>query len=60
VVDGGKRAQDVALLALLEGLGLVDAAGDPTLSGHARPLVRNRLGEVVGRIDARLPLESLP
>lgn len=60
VVDGGKRAQDVALLALLEGLGLVDAAGDPTLSAHARPLVRNRPGEVVGRIDARLPLESLP
>lgn len=60
VVDGGKRAQDVALLALLAGLGLADAGGGSTLAAYARPVVRNRSGEVVGRIDARLPLERLP
>jgi L-asparaginase II len=60
VVDGGKRAQDVALLALLEELGMVDPGGDRVLAAHARPRVRNRPGDLVGRLDARLPLESLP
>ncbi|HET6618169.1 MAG TPA: asparaginase, partial [Gemmatimonadota bacterium] len=60
VIDGGKRAQDVALLALLEALGVVDAAADPVLEAHARPILRNRSDAVVGRIDARLPLESAP
>ncbi len=57
VVDGARRAQDPALLALLEELGEIDAARDPALEGHARPVTLNRSGAPVGRIDARLPLE---
>lgn len=57
VADGGKRAQDPALLALLAGLGVVDPGADPVLRAHARPEVENREGVRVGRIDARLPLE---
>jgi len=57
VVDGAKRAQDVALMALLEDLGVVDSAADPTLEFHARPTLKNRSGAVVGRIDAQLPLD---
>ena len=60
VIDGGKRAQDVALMTLLEALGVVDAAADPVLEAHARPILRNRSDAVVGRIDARLPLEPPP
>ena len=57
VVDGARRAQDPALLALLEELGEIDAARDPALEEHARPAILNRSGTFVGRIDARLPLE---
>jgi L-asparaginase II/alkylhydroperoxidase/carboxymuconolactone decarboxylase family protein YurZ len=57
VVDGARRAQDPALVALLEELGEVDASLDPALEGHARPVIVNRSGTSVGRIDARLPLE---
>ena len=56
IVDGAGRAQDVALMALLEALGMVDPRDDPALAAHARPEVRNRSGAVVGRIDARIPL----
>jgi L-asparaginase II/alkylhydroperoxidase/carboxymuconolactone decarboxylase family protein YurZ len=59
VVDGAKRAQDPALIALLAELGAVESA-DPALEQHARPRLRNRTGEVVGRIDVRLPLAWLP
>jgi len=59
IVDGANRAQDVALLALLEQLGEVAPAGDPGLAARAQPEVRNRAGAVVGRIDARLPLERV-
>ncbi|HUP01982.1 MAG TPA: asparaginase [Gemmatimonadota bacterium] len=58
VADGARRAQDVALLALFAGIGVVEPAGDPVLAGHLAPPVTNRSGAVVGRIDARLPLES--
>jgi 4-carboxymuconolactone decarboxylase len=57
VVDGARRAQDPALLSLLEELGEIDASRDPALEGHARPATLNRSGTPVGRIDARLPLE---
>ncbi|HUF89491.1 MAG TPA: asparaginase [Gemmatimonadota bacterium] len=59
VVDGAGRAQDVALMALIEGLGVVAPGDDAALDAHARPEVRNRSGAVVGRIDARLPLERV-
>ncbi|HET6638409.1 MAG TPA: asparaginase [Gemmatimonadota bacterium] len=58
VLDGARRAQGPALLALLEELGEVDASGDPVLEAHARPTIINRSGTWVGRIDARLPLEQ--
>jgi L-asparaginase II len=58
VIDGGKRAQDVALIAILESLGALDAAAVSELEAHARPEIRNRSGALVGKIDARLPLEG--
>ena len=57
VVDGSRRAQDPALLALLEGLGEIDASRDPALESHARPTLTNRSGIAIGRIDAWLPVE---
>ena len=57
VLDGARRAQDPALLALLEELGEVELSRDPALGTHARPTIVNRSGTEVGRIDARLPLE---
>lgn len=57
VVDGARRAQDPALLALLEELAEIDVSRDPALESHARPTLTNRSGTPVGRIDARLPLE---
>ncbi|HUP18458.1 MAG TPA: asparaginase [Gemmatimonadota bacterium] len=56
VADGARRAQDPALVALLAELGLVDPASE-RLAAHARPTIVNRTGTVVGRIDARIPLE---
>lgn len=59
VADGARRAQDVALVALLEEMGVLEPAGDPVLARHGAPEVTNRRGTVVGRIDARLPIERL-
>ncbi|MGH7606938.1 MAG: asparaginase, partial [Gemmatimonadales bacterium] len=59
VVDGARRAQDPALMALLEQLGAVDPSADPALVAHARPQLTNRSGVVVGRIDARLTLDTV-
>jgi L-asparaginase II len=58
VVDGARRAQDVALMSLLQDLGALDPTGDPVLQAHARPNVTNRAGAVVGWIDAWLPLQA--
>jgi L-asparaginase II/alkylhydroperoxidase/carboxymuconolactone decarboxylase family protein YurZ len=60
VVDGARRAQDVALLAILESLRVLDVAADPVLEARARPILTNRSGVIVGLIDARLPLEPAP
>ncbi len=57
VADGAHRAQDVALVALLDGLGALPA-DDETLSSWRRAVVTNRAGRSVGRIDARLPIEA--
>jgi L-asparaginase II/alkylhydroperoxidase/carboxymuconolactone decarboxylase family protein YurZ len=57
VVDGARRAQDPALLALLVELGEIDPSQDPALESHARPKLTNPSGTPVGRIDAWLPLE---
>jgi L-asparaginase II/alkylhydroperoxidase/carboxymuconolactone decarboxylase family protein YurZ len=58
VLDGAQRAQGPALLAILGQLGEVDASREAHLETHARPILRNRTGTPVGRIDARLPLEG--
>lgn len=51
VEDGATRASSVALMALLEGLGAVDAAARARLQEVARPTLRNHAGRVVGRIE---------
>ena len=58
VADGAKRAQDVALIELLVGVGALDEPTAVELVEHRRPDIRNHAGRVVGRIDARLPLEA--
>lgn len=58
VVDGAKRAQDVALVTVLADLQVVDLA-DATLDQFAHPKVVNRAGRQVGHIDARLHLEEV-
>ena len=59
VVDGARRAQDPALIALLEELGAIDPSADPVLEAHARPHVTTCSGIVGGRIDARLTLDRV-
>lgn len=54
VGDGAKRAQDVALVALLASLGALDPETVAALESHVHPRLVNRVGETVGRIDARL------
>jgi L-asparaginase II len=54
VADGAKRAQDVALVALLAALGAIEPGTARALEAHARPALVNRAGVTVGRIDARL------
>jgi L-asparaginase II len=49
VVDGARRAQDVALVAMLVELGVIDSLG---LDSFERPPVTNWAGKVVGHIDA--------
>lgn len=57
VVDGARRAQDVAIATLLVDLEVLDADLDEVVACLVGPAVTNRAGAVVGRIDARLPLE---
>ncbi len=52
IVDGARRAQDVALVALLVEFGAIDSSG---LDAFARPEVTNWAGDVVGHLDAQLP-----
>ncbi len=59
VVDGAGRAQDVALLTLLADLAILDPDGDEQIAALTTPAVTNRAGRVVGRIDARLPMEPV-
>ena len=53
IVDGATRAVPPAALALLAGLGALDASAQDRLAGHARPAVRNVAGRIVGEIGAR-------
>ena len=50
VEDGATRASSVALMALLDRLGLVDAEAMERLQNVVRPTLRNHAGTVVGHI----------
>jgi L-asparaginase II len=52
VEDGAGRAAEVALLAVLEALGALDAAARERLAAFIRPPLRNTAGSVVGEIAA--------
>lgn len=51
VEDGSTRASSVALFALLDMVGAVDAKARSELCEIARPTLRNRNGQVVGHIE---------
>jgi L-asparaginase II len=51
VEDGAARAAPVALLALLEALGVLDRQAAAALAARLRPELRNHAGVVVGRIE---------
>ncbi len=50
--DGARRAVDVAVIRLLEGLGVLAGEALEALEHHARPVLTNTRGEVVGTIRA--------
>ena len=51
VEDGAARAAPIALLALLEALGVLDRRAAAALAARMRPELRNHAGVVVGRIE---------
>lgn len=53
IVDGARRADGPAAVALLAGLGALDAAAQDALAAYARPPVRNVAGRTVGEVHAR-------
>ncbi|MGI9489272.1 MAG: asparaginase [Geminicoccaceae bacterium] len=60
VEDGATRASSVALIALLECLGAVDATARERLRDVATPTLRNHADTVVGRIEPEPDWPSLP
>ena len=54
--DGGSRASEVAMGAILERLGVLDAAARDTLAAQLRPRIVNIAGREVGTIR---PAEAL-
>ena len=59
VEDGASRAAEVAMVWVLELLGLLSEAAREELSGDFRPPVPNTRGEEVSFLDAELDLEWL-
>lgn len=57
VEDGAGRAAPVALLALLDALGVLDQAARSALTDLARPVLRNHAGQAVAAIE---PAEGWP
>jgi L-asparaginase II len=51
VEDGAARAAPVALLALLEALGVLDKRTTAALAARMRPELHNHAGVVIGRIE---------
>jgi L-asparaginase II len=58
VMDGGKRASDLALLRVLELLGVLRPADLDALGEMATPPVRNTLGDLVGEVSAGFTLPA--
>ncbi|HKJ01518.1 MAG TPA: asparaginase [Longimicrobiales bacterium] len=56
VTDGARRAVEVALVRVLEGLGALDDDDLEALARWRRPPVRNTLGDVVGEVRAAFEL----
>lgn len=57
VEDGGWRAADRALVALLDALGLADPQADDAIAPFRRAPVLDTRGDAVGAVEADLPLE---
>ncbi|HLT02610.1 MAG TPA: asparaginase, partial [Geminicoccaceae bacterium] len=51
VADGASRAAPVALLALLQALGALDAKASAALAHRIRPTLRNHAGVVIGHVE---------
>ena len=60
IADGNARARVPALIAILLGLGLIDAAEAQAVAQFAAPAVQNSRGENVGRIEASPSLTRPP
>jgi L-asparaginase II len=54
-LDGAKRAAEVALIALLDGLGAMDDDLRQAMAAFAVPPILSRRGAIVGRIGVRPP-----
>ncbi len=59
VEDGGKRASSVALLRILDELGVLDGITSEALDAYRAPMIENTRGEDVGQIRADFDLEGL-
>jgi L-asparaginase II len=58
VLDGGRRAVEVALVRVLDRLGVLPQRDVEALARYGRPRVRNTRGEVVGEIRPAFELET--
>ena len=57
VEDGGWRAADRALVALLDALGVTDPEADDAIAPFRRGAVLDTRGDAVGAMEAEVPLE---
>ena len=57
VEDGGRRAVEVALVKVLEELGVLTEAAVTAISHHGNPIVYNTRGEAVGEVRPAFHLE---
>ncbi len=55
VEDGGRRAAEPALLRVLEHLGVPGLGHSPLLQPFRAPVVRDTLGDEVGRLEVEMP-----
>ncbi len=59
VEDGGWRAADVALVRILDALGLTEPSSDDAVAPFRRPTVYNTRGEDAGRLEADFGVAAL-